>query len=67
MGMVLIVSFLIVAGSLIEEMFRLKTESKDCALGKSDDLPAGEFVFMLFIMFVLLMSFIRPLWFVVGR
>ncbi len=65
MGAVLALSWLLVSISLITEMLRLKTDSKECFLGKSDDLPKDCFIFMLVIIFMLLMSFIHPLWFVV--
>lgn len=67
MGAILIMSCIIAAAALIEEMFRLKTDTKECTLGKSEDLSVGLFVFMMFIVFMLLMSFIRPLWFVINE
>lgn len=67
MGALLMLSCIIAAAALIEEMFRLKTDSKECALGKSEDLSLGRFIFMMFIVFILLMSFIRPLWFVINE
>ncbi len=67
MGAVLILSSVIASATLISEMFRLKNVDKGCQLGKNHDLPLGQFIFMLFIVFVLLMSFIRPLWFVINE
>ncbi len=67
MGAVLILACIIAAATLISEMFRLKTDNKECVLGKTEDLSLGQFVFMLFIVFMLLMSFIRPLWFVINE
>ncbi len=66
-GTFLMFSCLIVSASLIKEMFRLKTDDKESSLGKDDDLPLGQFVFMMFVIFVLMMSFIRPLWFVIDE
>jgi len=66
MGAVLTFSWILASVALIFEMLRLKTETKECLLGKSDDLPQDCFVFMLFIALMLLMSFIHPLWFVIN-
>ena len=67
MGVVLMLSSVIASATLISEMFRLKNVNKGCQLGKNHDLPLGQFIFMLFIVFMLLMSFIRPLWFVINE
>ena len=67
MGVVLMLSSVIASATLISEMFKLKNDTKECQLGKIHDLSAGKFVFMMFIMFMLLMSFIRPLWFVISE
>ena len=67
MGAVLIISCIIASATLISEMFRLKTENKECRLSKSEDISFGRFIFIIFIMFMLLMSFIRPLWFVINE
>ena len=66
-GTFLLFSCLIISAALIKEMFRLKTDDKDTSLGKEDDLPLGQFIFMVFIIFILLMSFVRPLWFVLDE
>ena len=66
MGSVLVLSWMLVSVSLIIEMLRLKTDAKECLFGKSEDLPKSYFIFMLFIIFMLLMSFIHPLWFVIN-
>ena len=65
LGAVLAVSWIIVSISLIMEMLRLKTDSKECQFGKSEDLPKLHFIFMLVVVFMLLMSFIHPWWFVI--
>ena len=67
MGVIMVISCIIASASLISEMFKLKEDNKECLLGKEEDLSIGQFVFMLFIAFMLLMSFIRPLWFVVNE
>ena len=67
MGIVLVLSCIIVAAALMSEMFRLKTDTKECQLGKNEDISMGFFIFMIFIVFLLLMSFIRPLWFVISE
>ena len=66
MGSILAFSWGMASMALIVEMLRLKTESKECLFGKNEDLPTGHFVFMLLIIFMLMMSFLRPLWFVVN-
>jgi hypothetical protein len=60
-------SSVIASATLISELFRLKNDNKTCQLGKNHDLSQGQFVFMMFIVFMLLMSFIRPLWFVINE
>ncbi len=67
MGVILMLSCTIVAAALISEMFRLKTDTKECQLGKNNDISLRLFIFMMFIVFLLLMSFIRPLWFVINE
>lgn len=66
LGSILAFSWGMASMALIVEMLRLKTESKECLFGKNEDLPTGHFVFMLLIIFMLMMSFLRPLWFVVN-
>lgn len=67
MGVILMLACVIASASLIAEMFRLKTDTKECKLGKSEDLSVGNFAFMMFIIFMLLMSFVHPLWFVINE
>ncbi len=67
LGTLLMLACIIAAAALVREMFRLKTDTKECILGKNEDLPMGLFIFMLFVVFMLLMSFIRPLWFVISE
>lgn len=64
LGTLLALSLIISALTLISELLRLKTDSKECTLGKSEDLPIIYFAFMLLIVFLLLMSFVQPLWFI---
>ena len=66
-GLILIFSLFIAGTSLFLELFRLKDDDKSCRLSKSDDISFNMFYFMLFIMFLLLMSFVRPLWFVINE
>lgn len=67
MGMIVVVSLILVSAALLQELFRLRNREKCCVdAGGVLDLPKPAFVFMLFVCFVLLMSFIKPLWFVVG-
>ena len=66
-GLMLIFSLFIAGTSLFQELFRLKDDDKSCRLSKSDDISLNMFYFMLFIMFLLLMSFVKPLWFVINE
>lgn len=64
MGMLLIGTLFMVGITLLQELHRLKTENSSCRMKKEDDISLALFAFMLAIMFILFMSFIRPLWFV---
>lgn len=64
MGVLLVLSLAFVGVTLIQELLRLKQDSKECRLGKNDDISKPFFAFMLFVIFILLMSFVKPLWFV---
>lgn len=66
MGMLLIGTLFLVGASLLQELYKLKLTNAGCPVTANDDISRKMFAFMLFIMFILLMSFIRPLWFVVG-
>jgi NADH-quinone oxidoreductase subunit M len=67
MGVLIMLACVIVSATLISEMFKLKDSHTECTLGKNDDLSFGYFIFMIFVIFMLLMSFIRPLWFVINE
>ncbi len=67
MGMVLIASLTLVGAMLLEELFRLKVDNPACPVEAKDDISKPMFWFMLFIMFILLMTFIKPLWFVIDE
>lgn len=67
MGMLLIVSLVLVGASLLQELLRLKTDNPSCPVTRQDDISKTMFIFMLFIIFILLMSFIKPLWFVINE
>ncbi len=64
MGVLLVLSLAFVGITLLQELLRLKQDHKECRLGKNDDISKPFFAFMLFIIFILLMSFVKPLWFV---
>lgn len=67
MGMIVVCSLILVSATMLQELFRLKNHSKLCATAADTlDLSRPAFFFMLFVCFVLIMSFIKPLWFVVG-
>lgn len=67
MGMIVVISLILVSAALLQDLFRLRNREK-CCVSAADvlDLSKPAFIFMLFVCFVLLMSFIKPLWFVVG-
>lgn len=67
MGMVLIFSLVMVGCTLLQELFRLKTDNPACRADRNDDISFPVFAFFIFIMFILLMSFINPLWFVIDE
>ncbi len=67
LGMMLMFSLLLSGMTLLQELFRLKSDDSRCYLSKSDDISLGLFSFMLIIMFMLIMSFINPLWFVINE
>lgn len=66
MGMLLIGTLFLVGASLLQELYKLKLNNPECPITANDDISKKMFAFLFFIMFILLMSFIRPLWFVVG-
>ncbi len=67
MGMLLVFAIVIAGMTLLQELFRLKDDDNSCRLSKADDISAAQFAFMLFVIFMLLMSFIKPLWFVINE
>lgn len=67
MGMLLIFSLTVVGGTLLSELFRLKTDNPACPMNKNDDISKPMFVFLIFVIFILLMSFVKPLWFVIDE
>ena len=67
MGMVLIASLVLVGASLLQELYQHKVDNPECPIIRRDDISRRMFVFMLFVGFVLLMSFVKPLWFVINE
>lgn len=67
LGMLLVFAIVVAGMTLLQELFRLKSDDNSCRLGKDDDISLALFGFMLFIVFILLMSFIKPLWFVINE
>lgn len=67
MGMVLISSLVLVGATLLQELYKHKVNNPDCPFDKNDDISRLLFAFMLFIIFILMMSFIKPLWFVMDE
>lgn len=67
LGMLLIFSLVLVGATLLQELYRLKTERAVCPMSRNDDISRALFIFMLFTIFVLLMSFVKPLWFVINE
>lgn len=67
MGMIVVFSLVLVAGSLLQELYKLRNNRTECAIDANPcDISPARFAFMIAIIFVLIMSFIKPLWFVVG-
>ncbi|MBE6452854.1 MAG: hypothetical protein E7012_05140 [Alphaproteobacteria bacterium] len=66
-GMLLIFSVFISGIGLLQELFRLKQDDPVCRLSKTDDISLPMFILMIFVIFMLIMSFIRPLWFVINE
>ena len=67
MGVFVIISLALAGVALLQEVFRLKVDADECSLSKDDDVSKGTFALMLFIIFILLMSFVKPLWFVIDE
>ena len=67
LGMLLVFAVVIAGMTLLQELFRLKSDDNSCRLGKNDDISPSQFWFMLFVIFMLLMSFVKPLWFVINE
>ena len=67
MGMIVVCSLVLVSATLLQELFRLKDRSRLCpAAAAALDLDKAGLAFMVFVCFVLIMSFVKPLWFVLG-
>lgn len=67
MGVIVVCSLVLVSAMLLQDLFRLKDNSRIPEETLSlQDLNKSEQIFMFFVCFVLLMSFIKPLWFVLG-
>ena len=68
-GMGIVISLVLASATLLQDLYLLKNKDAACALEErpyTPDISALEYRFLLFVCFVLLMSFIQPLWFVVG-
>ena len=66
MGMIMLFSQVIVSATLLKELFRLRDEEKIASFPADvHDLNHKTFLFMMFVCFILLMSIIKPLWFVI--
>lgn len=67
LGVIVVLSLVLASATLLQELFRLKNREKLCSMGEcAIDLSHPTFIFMIVVCFVLIMSFIKPLWFVVG-
>lgn len=68
-GMAIVLSLVLASATLLQDLYLLKNKDAACALEErpyTPDISVFEYRFLLFVCFVLLMSFIQPLWFVVG-
>lgn len=67
MGIIVIGSLILVSSAMLQELFRLRNRSRLCPEGAGAvDISRPVFALMLLVCFVLIMSCIKPLWFVVG-
>ena len=66
-GLLLMFSVFIVGVSLLQELYRLKDKDSYCRITKNDDISVPMFGLMLFVIFILIMSLIKPLWFVINE
>lgn len=65
MGFLVVFSLIMVSAALLSDLYRLKDRSrvipdKPCVL----DISWLKYAFLLFVAFVMLMSFVKPLWFI---
>ena len=68
MGLMVVFSLILLAGTLLGSLYRLRDASKyDAEQTEAEDISPTLFALSLLVVFILLMSFIRPLWFVVGE
>lgn len=68
MGVILIFSLVLAGGTLLQELYKLKNQTSECdAKLRPQDISVKMLIFMSVIIFILLMSFVKPLWFVVGE
>lgn len=68
MGMLLMFALVLVGGTLLQELYKLKDPGRECSYDKVPaDISKKMFAFMCLVIFILLMSFVKPLWFVVGE
>ncbi len=61
-GLLVVLAILLIASAFLQELFRLKTRNVNCS-GDPDDISKANFAFMLLVIFILVMSMVRPLWF----
>ncbi len=67
LGMVLMGALALVGAALLQEMYKYKIDNSECPVRRKDDISVSCFVFMLAIVFISIMSFIKPLWFVIDE
>lgn len=68
MGILLIFSLVLAGGTLLQELYKLKNQASECDYKlMPEDISKRMLIFMSLIIFILLMSFIKPLWFVIGE
>ena len=64
-GLIVVFCLFIASLNILQEYFKLNDASKASSeFNSSFDISKTQFVFMLFVLFVIVMSFVKPFWFV---
>ena len=67
MGIAVVLAIVLTSATQLMELYRLKSNYQHCTENeKICDFTLKRYMFMIFICFILIMFFIKPLWFVTG-